>query len=661
MRAAVGGFHESRAAAGDHGESGVRQQARDRLGLRRSTDGPGLMRALPNMRHGGTHAAQAFGRGGELCHNPQHPPGLLPVGRVHRLRIDQLRNLAGLTAMPTLVLVDGSSYLYRAFHALPDLRTSTRRADRRAARCAVDVAPDGRGRASRTTSPSSSTRRARPSATTGIPSTRRTARRCPTTSCARSSRCTSWCARNGWPLLMIDGVEADDVIGTLARQARRRASTRVDLDRRQGSRAARASRASRCVNTMSNETLDERRRGRASSACAPDQVLDLLDADRRHRRQRARRGQGRAEDGGEVARAIRDARRRRRACGRDPRRGRREPARGARLAAAGRRLLTVKTDCELAGRAGRSRARRAATRRSCKALYERFEFKSWLRDVDRQRRSRTRPARSPTRAARDTRGRRCGPRPRSVRRTRRRRVAARTTRRWSTTRRSSAGSRRSRRAELVCFDTETTSLDPMQAQHRRAVVRDRARARVLHPARRIATRARPSSSPRRRARATRAVARRSGEEEARPERQVRPARARQPRHGARRRRARHAARILRARVAPAARHGQPRVAPSRREDDHLRRRRRQGREADSASTRSRIERATAYSAEDADITLQLHRRLYPRDRRRCRSSTTSTRRSRCRCARSCSGWSANGVLIDARAARAAEPRAGRHA
>src|SRR5690242_10921374 len=25
--------------------------------------------------------------------------------------------------MPTLVLVDGSSYLYRAFHALPDLRT----------------------------------------------------------------------------------------------------------------------------------------------------------------------------------------------------------------------------------------------------------------------------------------------------------------------------------------------------------------------------------------------------------------------------------------------------------------------------------------------------------------------------------------------------------
>lgn len=31
---------------------------------------------------------------------------------------------------PTLLLVDGSSYLYRAFHAMPDLRSSTRRTRR---------------------------------------------------------------------------------------------------------------------------------------------------------------------------------------------------------------------------------------------------------------------------------------------------------------------------------------------------------------------------------------------------------------------------------------------------------------------------------------------------------------------------------------------------
>ena len=81
--------------------------------------------------------------------------------------------------------------------------------------------------------------------------------------------------------------------------------------------------------------------------------------------------------------------------------------------------------------------------------------------------------------------------------------------------------------------------------------------------------------------------------------------------GARRRRARHAARVVRARVAQAARHGQPRLAPPRREDDQLRRGHRQGRGAASASSRSSIERATEYAAEDADITLRLHQLLYP--------------------------------------------------
>jgi DNA polymerase-1 len=41
------------------------------------------------------------------------------------------------SSMPTLLLVDGSSYLYRAFHALPDLRNSARRADGRDPRGAV--------------------------------------------------------------------------------------------------------------------------------------------------------------------------------------------------------------------------------------------------------------------------------------------------------------------------------------------------------------------------------------------------------------------------------------------------------------------------------------------------------------------------------------------
>lgn len=80
--------------------------------------------------------------------------------------------------MPTLLLVDGSSYLYRAFHALPDLRNSAGEptgairgvlsmlrvleADYKADYKAVVFDA-----------------RAKPSAMTGIRNTRRTGRRCP--------------------------------------------------------------------------------------------------------------------------------------------------------------------------------------------------------------------------------------------------------------------------------------------------------------------------------------------------------------------------------------------------------------------------------------------------------------------------------------------------
>ncbi len=53
-----------------------------------------------------------------------------------------------------------------------------------------------------------------------------------------------------------------------------------------------------------------------------------------------------------------------------------------------------------------------------------------------------------------------------------------------------------------------------------------------------------------------------------------------------------------------------------------------------------IEDATAYSAEDADVTLQLHRALYPRLAAEARLDDVYTGASRCRCARCCSGWRA---------------------
>ena len=114
-----------------------------------------------------------------------------------------------------LVLVDGSSYLYRAFHALPDLRTSQgeptgalRGVVSMLRRMVEDGKPDyfavvfdAPGKTFRDD---------------WYPTTRRTGRRCRTISCAQIEPLHELVRAHGWPLVMIDGVEADDVIGTLA-------------------------------------------------------------------------------------------------------------------------------------------------------------------------------------------------------------------------------------------------------------------------------------------------------------------------------------------------------------------------------------------------------------------------------------------------------------
>jgi DNA polymerase-1 len=120
--------------------------------------------------------------------------------------------------MPTLLLVDGSSYLYRAFHALPDLRTAAGeptgairgvlsmlrvleadyKSDYRA------VVFDAKGKTFRDDwYPEYKAHR--PSMPEDL-----AAQIAPLHECIRAA---------GWPLLMVDGVEADDVIGTLSRQA----------------------------------------------------------------------------------------------------------------------------------------------------------------------------------------------------------------------------------------------------------------------------------------------------------------------------------------------------------------------------------------------------------------------------------------------------------
>jgi len=157
--------------------------------------------------------------------------------------------------MKTLLLVDGSSYLYRAFHALPDLRNA--RGEPTGAiygvlnmlrRLAADYKPDylacvfdAKGRtfrddwyaeykAHRPTMPEDLARQIEP--------------------------LHQAVAALGWPLVTIAGVEADDVIGTLARQATV-AGMRCVVSTGDKDLAQLVSPSVTLINTMTNERLDE--------------------------------------------------------------------------------------------------------------------------------------------------------------------------------------------------------------------------------------------------------------------------------------------------------------------------------------------------------------------------------------------------------------------
>jgi 5'-3' exonuclease len=88
--------------------------------------------------------------------------------------------------MPKLVLIDGSSYLFRAFHALPPLSNAA--GEPTGALFGVVNMLRAHLKEAPITSPSSSMPPGRPSATRSIRSTRPTARRCPGNCARRSNR-----------------------------------------------------------------------------------------------------------------------------------------------------------------------------------------------------------------------------------------------------------------------------------------------------------------------------------------------------------------------------------------------------------------------------------------------------------------------------------------
>ena len=175
--------------------------------------------------------------------------------------------------MKTLVLVDGSSYLYRAFHALPDLRnrygeptgaikgvlSMLEKLRRETSADYIACVFDAKGKtfrddwypqykATRTPMPDDLSRQIEP--------------------LHDSVRAM------GWPLLMVEGVEADDVIGTLAKEAEAVGVLTIistgDKDITQL-----VNPMVRLVNTMSNEFLDEKA-VKEKFGVEPAQIVDYL-------------------------------------------------------------------------------------------------------------------------------------------------------------------------------------------------------------------------------------------------------------------------------------------------------------------------------------------------------------------------------------------------
>ena len=175
--------------------------------------------------------------------------------------------------MPLLLLVDGSSYLYRAFHALPDLRNnageptgalygvlnmlrrleSDHKADYKA------VVFDAKGKTFRDD---------------WYPEYKAHRPPMPDDLVHQIEPLHAAIKAAGWPLLMVDGVEADDVIGTLATKATVDGiNTLISTGDKDLTQLVNP--LVRWYNTMSNELLDEAG-VEAKFGVPPEMIVDYL-------------------------------------------------------------------------------------------------------------------------------------------------------------------------------------------------------------------------------------------------------------------------------------------------------------------------------------------------------------------------------------------------
>ncbi len=175
--------------------------------------------------------------------------------------------------METLLLVDGSSYLYRAFHAMPDLRSKRgeptgaiygvlnmlRRLHKDYPSALSACVFDAKGKTFRDDV---------------YPEYKANRPPMPDDLSAQIAPLHEAITAMGWPLLIVEGVEADDVIGTLARDGER-AGMRVVISTGDKDIAQLVSPQVTLVNTMTNELLDEA--GVAQKfGVKPERIVDYL-------------------------------------------------------------------------------------------------------------------------------------------------------------------------------------------------------------------------------------------------------------------------------------------------------------------------------------------------------------------------------------------------
>ncbi|MBZ0142931.1 MAG: DNA polymerase I [Rhodocyclaceae bacterium] len=348
--------------------------------------------------------------------------------------------------MPTLLLVDGSSYLYRAFHALPDLRNRAgeptgavygviamlRRLDSDFKADYVACVFDAKGKTFRDEwYPDYKAHRP--------PMPDDLAQQiAPLHECIRAL---------GWPLLSIEGVEADDVIGTLAREA---AGQGIEVVVSTGDKdlAQLVNPHVRLVNTMSNEVLDEAG-VLAKFGVGPQQIVDYFalvgdsvdnvpGVDKVGPKTAAKWLQeygsldaivARADEiGGKVGENLR---------------------KHLDFLPLGRKLVTVVCDLELPVKVA-DLAPQPPDRDKLAELFARLEFKTWLREVQGDTPS------PPAGERVGVRGEAADPQPAGAHRTHYETILD-----WET---FDAWLQKLDAAQLTAFDTETTSLDPMQAR-----------------------------------------------------------------------------------------------------------------------------------------------------------------------------------------------------